>query len=470
MDNFLNAMFSSDGVTANGAITHTWSNSACLDFFFIAGASRNMSEESIIQMWNFAYAENPDLACKILFWSRDTRGGAGQRYAFQIIMRYIHKTEPQLGSHLAIHTPEYGYWKDIFVTESPNEDNINWLHHQLIENPNRNLLAKWFPRKGAWFVAMHKFLDVTPGTFRRILVSMSNTVEQHMCAQEWTEIEYSKLPSIAGFRYRNAFARRDTERYTQFIKDVAQGKEKVNSGVLYPHQLVAPIINGGYCGMSDSDVQDITNRWNALPNFMEGCTERILPMCDVSGSMSGLPMEVSIGLGMYISERNQGAFKDVVLTFSDDPEFHHITGNDLKERVYCLQNAGWGMSTNLQEAFRIILQRAINSKVPVELMPTKLLIISDMEFNEAGSITNYDAISKQYADAGYPMPGIIFWNVNGRQGNVPVKCDTPNTGLVSGFSPSILTSILKGSVLTPEEIMLNTVMTPRYKAIDASYE
>jgi hypothetical protein len=128
------------------------------------------------------------------------------------------------------------------------------------------------------------------------------------------------------------------------------------------------------------------------------------------------------------------------------------------------------MSTNLQEAFRIILQRAINSKVPVELMPTKLLIISDMEFNEAGSITNYDAISKQYADAGYPVPGIIFWNVNGRQGNVPVKCDTPNTGLVSGFSPSILTSILKGSVLTPEEIMLNTVMTPRYKAIDASYE
>ena len=117
-----------------------------------------------------------------------------------------------------------------------------------------------------------------------------------------------------------------------------------------------------------------------------------------------------------------------------------------------------------------MLQRAIDNNVPVELMPTKLLIISDMEFDQAGGMTNYDAISKQYADAGYPMPGIIFWNVNGRQGNVPVKCNTPNTGLVSGFSPSILTSILQGSVLTPEEIMLNTVMTPRDKAIDASYE
>lgn len=468
MDNFLNAMFSGDGVTANGAITHTWSNSACLDFFFIAGASRNMKEESIIQMWNFAYSENPDLACKILFWSRDTRGGAGQRYAFQIIMKYIHKTEPQLGSHLAIHTPEYGYWKDIFVTESPNQDNLNWLSVQLEENSNANLLAKWFPRKGPWFVAMHKYLGLTPGAFRRQLVSMSNTVEQQMCAQEWTEIEYSKLPSIAGFRYRGAFARHDYDRYAQFIKDVAEGKEKVNSGVLYPHQLTSECLNR--YSMPDSEVQDITNRWNSLPDFMLGCTERILPMCDVSGSMSGLPMEVSIGLGMYISERNQGAFKDIVLTFSESPEFHRITGNNLHERAFCLQHARWGMNTDLQKAFQVMLKRAIDNKVPVELMPTKLLIISDMEFDQAGGMTNYDAISKQYADAGYPMPGIIFWNVNGRQGNVPVKCNTPNTGLVSGFSPSILTSILQGSVLTPEEIMLNTVMTPRYKAIDASYE
>ena len=158
---------------------------------------------------------------------------------------------------------------------------------------------------------------------------------------------------IAGFRYRNAFTRRDYDRYAQFIKDVADGKEKVNSGVLYPHQLVAPIINRGYCGTSDSEVQDITNRWNSLPDFMLGCTERILPMCDVSGSMSGLPMEVSIGLGMYISERNQGAFKDVVLTFSESPEFHRITGNNLKERVHCLHGAKWGMNTDCRKHLKL---------------------------------------------------------------------------------------------------------------------
>jgi hypothetical protein len=182
--------------------------------------------------------------------------------------------------------------------------------------------------------------------------------------------------------------------------------------------------------------------------------------------MMGQPMEVSIGLGLYISERNEGPFKDLVLTFSEHPNFHKIEGNTLSEKVFNLGKANWGMNTDLNKAFRVLLDRAIAGKVSQEDMPTKLLIISDMEFDQAcGSRTNFDLIKAAYAESGYEMPGIIFWNVRGRLGNVPVKANTPNTALVSGYSPSILTSILGGKDISPYSVMMETISKPRYNCI-----
>jgi hypothetical protein len=182
--------------------------------------------------------------------------------------------------------------------------------------------------------------------------------------------------------------------------------------------------------------------------------------------MMGKPMEVSIGLGLYISERNEGPFKDLVLTFSEDPQFHKIEGNTLSEKVFNLGRANWGMNTDLNKTFTVLLKRAIAGNVAQEDMPTKLLIISDMEFDQAcGSRTNFDIIKAAYAQWGYEMPGIIFWNVNGRLGNVPVKANTMNTALVSGYSPSIIRSVLGGDELNPLAVMLKTINSDRYSCI-----
>lgn len=203
---------------------------------------------------------------------------------------------------------------------------------------------------------------------------------------------------------------------------------------------------------------------------MEGSTERILPMCDVSGSMNdngGLPMDVSVALGIYISERNEGIFKDAFLTFSSNPEMQYLKGS-LTQRMRQLSSAAWGMSTNLQASFDLILNSAIRENIPSEEMPTKLLIISDMEFNTAtrdNRSTNLDVIRAKYNQSGYVMPEIIFWNVNGRLGNSPAQVQDQGVGLVSGFSPSILKSILKGKVYGPEQLMLDTVMTDRYARV-----
>jgi hypothetical protein len=138
----------------------------------------------------------------------------------------------------------------------------------------------------------------------------------------------------------------------------------------------------------------------------------------------------------------------------------------LSERMRQLEDAEWGMSTNLQATFDLILNSAIRESLPESEMPTKLLIISDMEFNEAvRGGTNLDAIRVKYSESGYKMPEIVFWNVNGRLGNVPAHSKDQGIGLVSGFSPSVLKSILQGEIYSPEQLMLDTIDTARYSCI-----
>jgi hypothetical protein len=94
-----------------------------------------------------------------------------------------------------------------------------------------------------------------------------------------------------------------------------------------------------------------------------------------------------------------------------------------------------------------------------------LLILSDMQFNYCARFddTAMQMIERKFADAGYTVPQIVFWNLNSSD-NVPVKADKSGAALVSGFSPSIMTALLSADLdqFTPEGIMLKTVMVPRY--------
>jgi len=452
--------------TDNGAVTHATSLNKCLDLFFIAGASRRMDEQSILKMFKEAYQENPVTAMLILFWARDCRGGAGERRFFQTIARAMLTKDDYIPNSyevmdLLVHlVPEYGSWKDLLRIEDPNKDTLNLFHTAMTDVNSHSLAAKWFPRKGKWFVAMHKYLGITPKELRKLLVERTNVVESAMCSKQFGDIKYSAVPSVAMNKYRNAFWNRDAKRFTEFNIDVREGKESVNADVLFPHQLFQALQKNNY----EYDI-NIENQWQALPDYMNS-SENILPVCDVSGSMSGLPMDVSVSLGVYIAERNKGPFRDYFMTFSDTPELVELQGSTTCERMTNLKRAHWGFNTNLQRTFDLILERGHRDSVKPEDMPTKLLIISDMEFDMAcGNSTNLEIIRDKYASSGYTMPEIIFWNVNGRAGNLPAKSEDKGIGLVSGFSPAILKSILLGTVETPYQLMLRTLYTERYKPV-----
>ena len=454
-----------DSLTENGALTNSTSLSNCLDLFFLAGSSRKKALrgqlDSMIPLFNSALIEDPTLTYKILFWARDCRLGAGERAFFQFFAKYIKDNHPHDWMKIYTLIPFYGYWKDFFVIEEPTDRTISFLGKKLVsldQEDHPNLLAKWYPRKGKWFSTMHKSLKLSPKAFRKFLVDNTKVVESKMCKNEWGTIDYSTVPSIAMNKYRNVFGKRDEERFSRFNDHVLAGEEKVNSSVIYPYQLFEAAKNG-------ADSKSVEAQWKCLPDFMSNSSERIIPVCDVSGSMQGLPMAVSVSLGLYISERNKSIFKDAFITFSGNPTMNYLKGTGLIERMIQLETAEWGMNTDLDKVFQLILDSAVEGNVSEDEMPTKILIISDMEFDGCCYATGGDLIKMRYENSGYKLPGIIFWNVNGRLGNIPASNKDENVGLISGFSPSILTSVLSGEDFNPYSLMLKVLNSDRYNSI-----
>lgn len=486
MTTLLSALQTENTFTENGMTTSSSSLNNCVNLFFQIGAMRGKNRLQLTSAFVKAYNEQPLVAMKLLFWARDVRGGAGERQIFRTILSHLaDKQTDSLRKNLK-YVPEYGRWDDLLdlIGTKLENDALEIIKQGLKDN--NGLAAKWMPRqnvsnrdKKKAYAILRKYLGLTPKEYRELVVRLSKTVEQLMCAKNWDAIEYSKLPSKAMSDYMKAFSKNDLDRFQAYLESVKKGEAKINAGALYPYDIIKNLNNGVAEG---ADVQ-----WNALPNYLENNNERILPVVDVSGSMScpagNNPnvtcMDVSISLGLYISERNVGPFKDAFITFSSEPQLQFLSGS-LSDRYKQLSSADWSMSTNLERVFKLLLNQATQHNVPELEMPTMIVILSDMEFDQAnnsggnwfGESTSHDwnptaqrMIEKMYSKAGYKVPKIVYWNLNARNANFPVKFDEKGTCLVSGFSPALLTSLLSGKDLTPESMMFEVVNSKRYEPI-----
>jgi Domain of unknown function (DUF2828). len=451
--------------TNNGAKTNSTSNDPIVDFFFIAGASRTMSENDVVSMFARAYGANKEIALRTALWTRDVRGGAGERETFRRVLRWIEMNHNEDLRFIVPRVPELGRWDDLLILQSEYGFGlaVNLIRSALIAG--NGLAAKWMPRKGADSVRLRRALGMTPKSYRKTLVNLTNVVETPMCANAWEAIDLEKLPSVASARYRKAFKKRMPEKFVTYAKAVEKGEAKVNAGAIFPHDVIKPLSAQYGDQPSQAEIQIANAQWNALPDFVGQGS--FLPIVDVSGSMcvqisgSTRALDVSVALGMYLAERNKSAFKDVMMTFSENPKLQRVNGT-LMQRIQQTIALHWGMSTNLELAIAEVLRHAVANNVPAEDMPKTLLVISDMEFNSCIRGTNYQNAQAQYARAGYEMPNVVFWNVNGRAGNNPVTTRDDGTALVSGFSPAIVKSVLGAKRFSPLEVVLNTVMDERY--------
>lgn len=470
--NLVSALQQEDILTENGMVTNSSTLNDCLDFFFKAGALRASTDKEIIRVFSLAFNESPLEALKILFWSRDVREGAGERKLFRVCLKYLAETRAEYVKKNLDLIPEYGRWDDLLVLAGTpiQRHAFDYIGESL--NSGDGLCAKWMPRKGPIAKSLRDHMRLSPKEYRKLLVNTTRVIESSMCSKNWGAINYSQVPSLAASRYQKAFIKNDIERYKEYISALTSTdpnkKVKINASAVYPYDVIKSLRKG---------IEEVANeQWKSLPNYLKDSDEMILPVVDVSGSMSASVnpkgsltcIDVAISLGLYISERNEGAFKDSFITFSERPQLQKLKGS-LLDRYNQLQNSDWGMSTDLESVFNTVLNQARLHKIDEKEMPKKILIISDMEFNEAingeRSASAMEMIRSKYEERGYQIPSVIFWNVQSRGNNFPVRFDETGTALISGFSPSIMTSILGDGKINPYSIMLDIINKKRYEGI-----
>lgn len=373
---------------------------------------------------------------------------------------------------------------------------------------NSGLIFKWLPSENTSSkVTRHlgdrirKHLGLTHKQYRKILSygrEKTRVLERLMSDGEWDKIDFSKIPSKAGLKYKNAFARHDIERmkknpevktYADFAKDT---ETKVNAKVLYPYEVVAKATEVMGCSynywsprsakpMDDTDRLMTNKYWENLEDYFQDKTFNGLAVVDTSASMRGsdsaAPINVAISLGMYCAERAKGPFAGHYVSFSSRPQLIKVEGADFCDKVKRIWQTNLCENTNIEATFDMLLNTAIRNHCSQDDLPQNIIVISDMEFDEGTGHYSYGRFGNQgwnpktlmeqirvkWARYGYRLPHLIYWNVQARQNNIPEDIGCGLVSYVSGMSPSIFNTILSGK--SGYELMMEVLNKDRYSVI-----
>lgn len=486
--------------TENGAVALKSTKSGLLDAFGKLGAMRTNEETEIIKTFNLAFAEDKELAMKLLFYIRDIRGGQGERRVFRVIMSYLAKNKPEVVIKNLDNFAFYGRYDDLLcLLDTPVERYVLGLIKDTLDADVKSvdnggapsLMAKWLPSvngvKNTRKVALKivNGLNMSEREYRKTLSKLRRAldlVEIKIAENRYEEIDFSKLPSKAHMVYRELFMRKAQERYTQYLKELMTGRAKVNAGTLIPVDIVSKIMDKN---PSLAERYLYEAMWQNLPNYFGGRNETGLCVVDVSSSMYGTPMAVAVSLGLYCADKCNGPFKNRFITFSRNPELVKVQGEDIVDKVHNAQHADWGMNTNLNKVLEIILDTAIKNNCSQEEIPNKLYVISDMQFDKAeGSNTLHRDWAKKFAEHGYEMPAIVYWNVRTSNcGMFQEDKNGINVAMVGGYSPVLFKNVIDGTQyeevvnekgekvvkqqIDPMTVMLTTLQNERYNRVVA---
>lgn len=472
-------------LTENGAITYISSGSYILDLFGWIGALRGRNDIEILDRFYRAWKEDRDLALRIMFYARDVRGGLGERHVFRTILNFLAEVEPDCIRKNIDLIPFYGRYDDLMVLlETPCEiDVLNYIRDELAKDTAAlekgepvSLLAKWLPSENASSpqtryqagVIMHG-IGMHPKQYRKTLSALrsaENIIENYLREKDYS-FNYSDQPSKAMLKYHKAFFRHDEERYSSFLDKVNNGEETLHTGSIMPCDLVKAVLEN--VDISPLERKTLDTTWNALEDFTD--ERNALAVIDGSGSMywdgDPLPIHIALSLGLYFAEHNQGMFKNQFITFSMHPQLVEIKGNDFVDRVKYCSEYNECANTDIEAVFDLILQTAVENQLPQSELPEILYIISDMEFDACAKnaeMTNFECAKQKYEASGYKLPSIVFWNVQSRNRQMPVRKNDRNVALVSGSSSRIFSMVMQNE-LDPYQFMMNVIGAERYAQI-----
>jgi hypothetical protein len=480
-------------LTENGAIVHTSTLNSILDMFFKVSSYRNVNDSIKMKDFSKAFEESAEYALKFLYFSRDAREGLGERALFRCIITFLACTNKLSINNMHL-IPEYGRWDDLFcLLNTPLEEEVllfiaKQLATDLFSAKNGekvSLLGKWLPSENATSKATKRlahrlmtYLKLSPRAYRKNLSMLRkkiDIVESKMSANEWGKIDYSGVPSKANITYRNAFYSHDPKRRAAFLAKVEKGEEKINSSTTFPHEIAAAYFKGRpYHRGTTLDLDaSLEALWKALPSYG---IENTLVVADGSGSMTApylpgshvVPLNVANALSIYCAEHNKGIYKNKYITFSETPQFVELGEGALCDKLRITQSYDEVANTNIEAVFDLILETGNTYKIPQSEMPKSILIISDMEFDAASdgevSQTLFEGIKRKYNLSGYTLPRLVFWNVCGRTGGVPVRQNEAGVALISGFSVNLIKMVMSDEI-DPWKSLKGVLDSERYSKV-----
>jgi len=454
--------------TENNAVTNISSLNPVLDFFALAGSMRGRVQDAV-KLFRLAWDEDKLMALRALFYLRDIRGGQGERDLFRACLPEV--PDKVIAKNLG-HIPTFGRWDDIFSLDIADitelvKDQLAEDEKAMAEGKSVSLLAKWMPSENTssnkthkLAIRMAKALGLKLPEYRKKIVALRKHIkllEQKMSAKEWSEIDYEKTPSQAMRKHTKAFKRNDEKRFAAYLEAVEKGEKKIKTETLFTYEVFDLVQSG--------EEKTANAMWQNLPDFTQG--KNALVIADVSGSMSGRPMSISVSLALYFAEHNKGPFHDYFMTFSERPQLVKVVGKTLTEKLGNIENAQWDGNTNVEAAFEAILEAAQEDKASADEMPKILYIISDMEFDSCvrnAEATNFENAKQMFKEAGYELPHVVFWNVDARQNQAPALANEANVTLLSGSSQSAFRYAVEGK--TPMESMADILNSERYAVIE----
>lgn len=500
----------------------------------VRGADVRMIVEKLSKILDEGHIED---AFVLSFMNRNIRGGKGERDIFYIMYSTLIYKKRELAVNLLDLIPHFGYWRDIFVIAEQNgvikDDVLNLVSQKILEdeasmaaNKTVSLLAKWIPREGkplskelANMLSKKPLIQARLADYRKrisLLNKYLKTTEIDMCTNKWPDIKPEKVPARCMKLHTKAFLNeklkshelrhpddigRNTCRthFQEYFKQTASG-EKVAKGAdtLYPHEIVnkvSSLLNS----VSEDERNSLIGAWNAFVVKAKegGGLGRSIPMCDFSGSMEGLPIQVSRALGLLISEVTSGAFKNKILTFDSTPNMVDLLEGDIFHKVKYLNyhsGFGQGLSTDFQKAMDLVLENLVKHRVPVGQEPENLIVLTDMAWDQAcGSSelslytnnsyrrnvktapwqTHIQMIRENFKRAGedmfgegngYKVPRIVIWNLSASCDDMHAQADTEGVVMLSGWSSAMF------KVLMAKGVEIQTPYTAlRYQLDDDMY-
>ena len=496
MEKLLNVLNDIIVYTENGAAGYATTGKALVDINFSVASLRNASDDEIVRKFIPAFHEDRVLAMKWLFFLRDVRGGLGERRAFRVIMKYLATGYADMVGRMVEIMAEYGRFDDLLcLMGTPVEEKVlSYIATQLktdVENmlnkEGISLCAKWMPSintssedSRAVAVKLKNYMGLTSKEYRKMLSGLREylgVIEVAMSGNCWEEINYSAVPSKANVLYRNAFLNHDKERREAFLADVADNKVSMNAGVLMPHDIVARYVTrtGWRLNVNALDMS-LEMLWKNLSDTVEGA-ENVLCVVDGSGSMTCsvgngnlTALHVSNAIGIYFAERLKGAYKNKYITFSATPKYVDLSKCvTLREKLELALAHNDYTNTNIEATFDLVLATAVKNRLSQAELPQTILVISDMEFDQATSgnanETLFATIARKYAAYGYKLPKLVFWNVNSRTGVIPVRENELGVGLVSGFSVNVCNMVLSNE-LDPYKALKKVLDGSRYSQVE----